>query len=36
MSNKKKYSKYQIMTRVGTIAAILFFIVLGFCLEVFL
>ena len=31
----KKYTKYQIMTRVGTVAATMFFIAFGFCIEVF-
>ena len=30
----KKFTKYQIMTRVGTIISILLFVVLGFCIEV--
>lgn len=33
---KRHFSKYQILTRVCTILAILAFIALGFCLEVFL
>lgn len=32
----KRWTKYQIMTRLGTIGGILFFIGLGFCIEVFL